>query len=112
MATHYNRWSPDITHYLKPPYVKFGGHKSVFATRTPTKDDKIAGIYLQRLKLIKAVRTGGYSVLLIANALGLFRLHMALFFLQIQDYSVRLYVELSAPKVLFNNNFDELADGD
>ena len=86
MATHYNRWSPDITHYLKPPYVKFGGHKSVFATRTPTKDDKIAGIYLQRLKLIKAVRTGGYSV--------------------------RLYVELSAPKVLFNNNFDELADGD
>ena len=86
MATHYNRWSPDITHYLKPPYVKFGGHKSVFATRTPTKDDKIAGIYLPRLKLIKAVRTGGYSV--------------------------RLYVELSAPKVLFNNNFDELADGD
>lgn len=86
MTTHYERWSPDITHYLKPPYQKLGGRKFAVATRTPTKQDKLAGIYLPRLKLIRAVRAGGYST--------------------------RLYVEFSAPKIVFNNNFDELADRD
>lgn len=86
MTTHYERWSPDITHYLKPPYQKLGGRKFAVAIRTPTKQDKLAGLYLPRLKLIRAVRAGGYST--------------------------RLYVEFSAPKIVFNNNFDELADSD
>lgn len=86
MATHYGRWSPDVTNYLKPPYVKLGGRKFAVSTRTPTRKDVLNGVYLPRLKLIKSARTGGYST--------------------------RLYVEFSAPKVLFNNNFDELADGD
>lgn len=86
MTTHYNRWSPDITRYLIPPYQKLGGCKFAIATRTPTKNDKLNGLYLPRLKLIRAVRSGGYST--------------------------RLYMELSAPKVVFNNNFDELGDGD
>ena len=41
---------------------------------------------MPRIKLIRSVRAGGYST--------------------------RLYVEFSAPKILFNNNFDELADSD
>lgn len=86
MTTHYERWSPDITYFLKPPYQKLGGRKFAVATRTPTKQDKLAGTYIPRLKLVRAVRAGGYST--------------------------RLYVEFSAPKIVFNNNFDELADGD
>lgn len=86
MTTHYERWSPDITHYLKPPYQKLGGRKFAVATRTPTRQDKLAGVYLPRLKLIRSVRAGGYST--------------------------RLYVEFSAPKIVFNNNFDELGDSD
>lgn len=86
MSTHYGRWSPDITNYIKPPYVKLGGRKFAVSTRTPTRNDELNGIYLPRLKLIKSTRTGGYST--------------------------RLYVEFSAPKIVFNNNFDELADSD
>lgn len=86
MTTHYDRWSPDVTNFLKPPYIKLGGRKFAISTRTPTRQDELNGIYLPRLKLIKSTRTGGYST--------------------------RLYVEFSAPKILFNNNFDELADGD
>jgi hypothetical protein len=86
MTTHYSRWSPDITYFFKPPYPKLGGRKYIQAVRTATKDDKKDGLYIPRIKLIRSVRTGGYST--------------------------RLYVEFSAPKILFNNNFDELADGD
>lgn len=86
MTTHYAKWSPDITRYLVPPYQKLGGHKHITATRTPTKNDKLAGVYVPRLKLIRAVRAGGFST--------------------------RLYIEFSAPKIVFNNNFDELADSD
>lgn len=86
LTTHYGRWSPDVTNYLKPPYIKLGGRKFAVSTRTATRHDELNGVYLPRLKLIKSTRAGGYST--------------------------RLYVEFSAPKIVFNNNFDELADVD
>lgn len=86
MKTHLNRWSPDATPFVKPPYIKLGGRKSATSTRSLTKYDKLKGEYLPRLKIIKSVRNGGIST--------------------------TLYIEFSAPKLVFNNNFDELSDGD
>ena len=80
----YDNFTPSARGLLEPPYYSLGGQKMIKCVLNPTATDKKSGIYLPRLTLYKAVRANGISVF--------------------------LHIEFSAPKVLFNNNFDELTD--
>lgn len=82
----YDSFTPSARGILEPPYYSFGSQKMIKCVLNPTAADKKSGIYLPRLTLYKAVRANGISVF--------------------------LHIEFSAPKVLFNNNFDELTDDD
>jgi len=82
----YRLFSPDVTNYFKPPYIQFGGRKAVKANRNPTAEDKRTGKYMPRLTLIKAVRRGGIQTI--------------------------LNIEFSAPKIIFNDNFNETTEDD
>ncbi len=82
----YKLFSPDATNFFKPPYVQFGLRKSVKADRNPTAQDKRNGNYMPRLTLIKAVRRGSIPI--------------------------TLNVEFSAPKIIFNDNFNEITESD
>jgi hypothetical protein len=82
----YDAFSPSAKGVLKPPYYSLGGKKFMKCVLNPSSSDKKAGVYMPRLTLYMAVRNSG----------------MATF----------LHVEFSAPKILFNNNFDELTDDD
>jgi hypothetical protein len=82
----YDAFTPSARGLLQPPYYSFGRQKVIKCVLNPSASDKKKGLYLPRITLFKAVRAGG---------VGLF-----------------LHIEFSAPKVLFNNNFDELTDND
>ncbi len=82
----YKLFSPDVTNFFKPPYVQFGMRKSVKADRNPTAKDKRDGNYMPRLTLFKAVRRGSIPII--------------------------LNVEFSAPKIIFNDNFNEITESD
>ena len=82
----YKLFSPDVANFFKPPYVQFGTRKSVKADRNPTAKDKLNGNYMPRLTLIKAIRRGSIPII--------------------------LNVEFSAPKIIFNDNFNEVSESD
>ena len=82
----YRKFSPSAHGIFGPPYYSFGSGKVIKCVMQPKAADKKLGIYLPRVTLIKAVRAGGISIF--------------------------LHIEFSAPKVLYNNNFDELGAGD
>lgn len=82
----YDRFTPSAKGIFEPPYYSFGYKKHFKCVLNPSSDDKKRGKYLPRITLNKAVRAGGFSTF--------------------------LTVEFSAPKILFNNNFDELTDDD
>lgn len=82
----YDSFTPSARPIFEPPYYSFGKTKAIKCHLNPNADDRRKGTYLPRLTLVKAVRAGGYAIFLL--------------------------VEFSAPKILFNNNFDELDDGD
>lgn len=82
----YDAFTPSARGLLEPPYASFGRQKMLKCVLNPTSADKKKGLYLPRITLFKAVRAGG---------IGIF-----------------LHIEFSAPKILFNNNFDELTDND
>ncbi len=83
---YYDNFTPSAIGILKPPYYSFGGQKVIKCVLNPNSEDKKNGEYMPRVSLIKAVRSGFIDTF--------------------------LRVEFSAPKLLFNNNFDELVDGD
>lgn len=82
----YDAFTPSARGLLEPPYYTFGKQKILKCVLNPSASDKKKGLYLPRITLFKAVRAGGYSLF--------------------------AHVEFSAPKILYNNNFDELTDDD
>lgn len=82
-----NNWSPSLYGVLKPHpkyggYVELGSKKSITCHLNPTRKDKRLGIYRPRLTFYKRVVRGGFLY--------------------------RLYVEFSAPKIMWRNNFEEI----
>ncbi len=82
----YDVFTPSARGLFEPPYYSFGKQKILKCVLNPSASDKKKGLYLPRITLFKAVRAGGYSLF--------------------------THIEFSAPKILYNNNFDELTDDD
>lgn len=82
----YDLFTPSARGLFEPPYYSSGKQKIIKCVLNPSTDDKKKGVYLPRITLFKAIRAGGYSLF--------------------------MHIEFSAPKILFNNNFDELSDDD
>ena len=81
-----DRFTPSARGIIEPPFIKMGSGGYLKCIQNPTNGDKKCGVYMPRLTLFKNIRQTGYSIF--------------------------LRVEFSAPKMLFNNNFDELHDND
>lgn len=81
-----DRFSPSATGLFASPYYSLGGRGYMDCRQNPTKTEFERGNYKPRLTLTK--RKGRYG------------------------YIITLRIEFSAPKLLFGNNFDELADAD
>ena len=84
--TKFADWSPSLEGILSPPFNKIGKGKSLKSVNNYTPEEKRQGIYVPRLTLYKQIVSGS-----------------------IKYY---LYIEFSAPKILFNNNFEEVDDKD
>lgn len=80
----YNKWSPNLAGILSPPYIKMGSKNSIKAVRNLS--NKSAGVYGPKLTIFKQVVDGGFKCI--------------------------LYIEFSAPKLLFGDNFNEVDDAD
>lgn len=80
----YDRWNPSLNGIVTPPYCRLGGKGSIKATLNLS--DKRLGVYAPKLTFYKRIVCGGFGY--------------------------TLYIEFSAPKVFFGNNFEELADDD
>lgn len=81
----FDDWSPSLRGVFIPPFVKMSGGSAIYHLNT-TKQDKKLGIYAPRLTLYVQRVTGGYRRL--------------------------LYIEFSAPKLLYGNNFVEIGVSD
>lgn len=81
-----DRFSPSARGVLVPPYYPLGARGNFLCVLNPTKRELAAGRYGPRLTLAKRKQRGGFAL--------------------------TLRVEFSAPKLLFGNNFDELAARD
>ncbi len=82
----HSKFNPDCYHFFYPPYPKMGSRPYLDAYQNPTKTELKDGIYKPQLTLRKRI--------------------------QRSDEVVYLYIQFSAPKVLYRNNFDELIDTD
>ena len=82
----YDNWTPSLKGILAPPFINFGSKKYIKSVLLADDTTKRRGEYMPRVSLYKGVGEGG------------FRVHMQ--------------IEFSAPKVVYNNNFDELQDID
>jgi len=82
----HNKFSPNTYNFYHPPYARMGSRGYLDAYQNPTRKELLAGIYKPQLTLRKRWR---------GNAPILF-----------------LYIQFSAPKILYGNNFDELEDSD
>jgi hypothetical protein len=82
----YDKFTPNACGMFEAPFYTFGNKKVIKCTLNPSSADKKKGLYLPRITLFKAIRAGGYTLF--------------------------THIEFSAPKILFNNNFDELTDDD
>ena len=78
----FGQWTPNLGGLLSSRYQK----GKLRSTLRPSSSDKRKGLYRPRLTVIKQCVAGGFMT--------------------------RLYVELSAPKLLFGNNFSELEESD
>ena len=78
----YDVFSPSARGLFEPPYYKLGSRAHFSCVLNPSKLSE----YAPRLTLSKRMRAGGFSI--------------------------ALKIELSLPKLMFGNNFDELDDSD
>jgi len=78
----HKRFTPSSKGLFEPPYYEFGRNAYIKCTYNSSKQDMTKYRYLPRLTLIKAIRNGGFAIL--------------------------LKVEFSIPKLLYANNFDEV----
>ena len=81
----YYNWTPNIKGVVCPPFYGFEGHYRKFVNNPTQKQTNEWG-YLPRLTLCETKVNG-----------------------ELERY---LYIEFSAPKIVFGNNFSELSDGD
>lgn len=86
MESCYKDFATDVSNFFRPPFIQFGRKKSFKVERNPTAKEKAEGVYLPRITLIKAIRRGGIPIM--------------------------LNIEFSAPKIVFNDNFNELTESD
>ena len=82
----YKQFATDVTNFFRPPFIQFGTKKAFLVERNPTAKEKADSNYMPRLTLIKAVRRGGVPI--------------------------TLNIEFSAPKVVHNDNFNEITESD
>lgn len=80
----YDRWSPSLNGIVTPPYCRLGGKGSIKSTLNLS--NKRLSVYAPKLTFCKRIVRGGFGY--------------------------TLYIEFSAPKILFGNNFEELVDDD
>lgn len=80
----YGNWSLDLSGFVAPPYYKLGRKGSIKSILNLS--NKQLGIYAPKLTFHKGVAHDGFSY--------------------------NLYIEFSAPKLLFDNNLEELTDND
>ena len=82
----YDKFAPSARGLFEPPYYTLGARGSFSCYQNPTKKELKNGIYKPRLTTTKRIRKGGFPVV--------------------------LKIELSLPKLLYKNNFDELEEKD
>jgi len=82
----YSAFSPDCSNFFHAPYARMGSRGYIDAYQNSTRKEQEAGIYKPQLTLRKRWQKGAPHIY--------------------------LYVQFSAPKLLFHNNFDELQRGD
>lgn len=81
----FDDWSPSLRGVFVPPFSRISGNRAKYHLNT-TKQDKELGIYTPRLTLYVQRVSGGYRRL--------------------------LYIEFSAPKLIYGNNFTEVGISD
>ena len=82
----HSKFSPSSYNFFHPPYAKMGSRGYIDAYQNPLKSEMKEGIYKPQLTLRKRWRN--------------------------PEPAIFLYIQFSAPKLLFGNNFDELKDTD
>lgn len=82
----HTRFSPSSLGLFQPPYYTLGSRGNFLCVQNPTPNELREGNYKPRLTLAKRIVKGGFSI--------------------------DLKIELSLPKLLYGNNFDELEDKD
>lgn len=87
-VTRYDMFEPNASGLYRAPFLSFHGQPYIKCVNNPTKDDKRIGVYRPRLTLVKRVG-GGHG-----------------------GFAINLHIELSLPKLLYGNNFDELQNAD
>lgn len=86
-VTRYDRFQPNARGLFSEPYLPFHGEPYIKCVQNPSKEDLLAGEYSPRLTIFKRVAKGS-------------------------GFGINLHIELSLPKLLYGNNFDELEDKD
>src|SRR3989344_5244496 len=87
-VTRYDMFEPNASGLYRAPFLSFHGQPYIKCVNNPTKDDKRIGVYRPRLTIVKRVG-GGHG-----------------------GFAINLHIELSLPKLLYGNNFDELRNID
>ncbi len=82
----HDKFSPSTYHFFNSPYTRMGSKVWLSANQNPTKKESLEGIYKPQLTLSKIFHENKPRIF--------------------------LYIQFSAPKILFGNNFDELKDSD
>jgi len=82
----HNLFAPNASGLFFPPYLPFADQPFIKCVQNPTKYDQEHKLYKPRLTLYKAIKKSGFDL--------------------------SLHIELSLPKLLFGNNFDELTTKD
>jgi len=87
-VTYPDMFTPNPSGLTRAPFLPFHGQPYIKCVNNPTKDDKRDGVYRPRLTIVKRVG-GGQG-----------------------GFAINLHIELSLPKLLYGNNFDELRNSD
>lgn len=82
----HQKFSPNTYHFFNIPYARMGSRGYIDAVNNPTKQDYLDGIYKPQLTLRKKFIKG--------------------------KAEIYLYIQFSAPKIKYLNNFDEILPSD
>ncbi|TSC59441.1 MAG: hypothetical protein Greene041662_473 [Candidatus Peregrinibacteria bacterium Greene0416_62] len=86
-VTRYDKFQPNARGLFMEPYLPFHGEPFIRCVQNPSKEDLLAGEYWPRLTIFKRRA-------------------------KVSGFAINLHIELSLPKLLYGNNFDELEDKD